>query len=68
MFLQFHILYLFNMMCYLSAAQVYLLDDSQAMWSFSILCTVFGTLGTIFMKLVEDFLLNLFVTQMLNRC
>jgi len=56
MFLQFHILYLFNMMCYLYVAQVYPLDDSQAVWSLSILCTVFGTLGTIFMKLMEIFL------------
>jgi hypothetical protein len=47
MFLQFHILYLLNMMSYLYAAQVYPLDDSQAVWSLSNLYTVFGTLGTI---------------------
>jgi hypothetical protein len=56
MLLQFHILYLFNMMRYLYTAQVYPLDDSQGMWSLSVLCTAFGTLGTIFMKLVEVFL------------
>ena len=36
MFLQFHTLYLFNMMCYMYAVQVYTLDDNQAcgVWAF----------------------------------
>jgi hypothetical protein len=58
-FLRFHLLYLFNLVCYITQRRSVLEPTANPNHTeASVLCKVRGILRTIFMKLVRDFLPN----------